>query len=55
MWKRLDQHGALKAWHDRGLIFVRFANGHELSFPTKGNPRLEGAEEVDLGRIADEL
>lgn len=42
---------ALKAWHDRGLIFVRFASGHEVSFPTTGNPRLETAKEVDLARI----
>ena len=42
---------ALKAWHDRGLIFVRFASGHEVSFPIKGNPRLETATQADLGRI----
>ena len=42
---------ALKAWHDRGLIFVRFASGHEISFPIKGNPRLETATQADLGRI----
>ena len=42
---------ALKAWHDRGLIFVRFASGHEVSFPIKGNPRLETAAPADLGRI----
>ncbi len=51
MWKRLDQHGALKAWHDLGRIFIRFASGREVSFLTKGNPRLEAAEEDDLGRI----
>ena len=42
---------ALKAWHDRGIIFVRLGSGHEVSFPIKGNPRLESAEEADLGRI----
>ena len=42
---------ALKAWHERGIIFVRFASGHEVSFSIKGNPRLESAEEADLGRI----
>ena len=42
---------ATKAWHDGGLIFVRFASGHEVSFPTEGNPRLEAAGEADLGRI----
>jgi hypothetical protein len=42
---------ALKAWHERGMIFVRFASGHEVSFPTKGNPRLESAAEEDVGRI----
>jgi hypothetical protein len=42
---------ALKAWHERGMIFVRFASGHEVSFPIKGNPRLESATEEDVGRI----
>ncbi|MSR26552.1 MAG: DUF2442 domain-containing protein [Planctomycetaceae bacterium] len=42
---------ALKAWHDGGIIFVRFASGHEVRFPIKGNPRLESAEEADLGCI----
>ena len=26
-------------------------SGHEASFPINGNPRLESAEEADLGRI----
>lgn len=42
---------ALEAWHDSGMIFVRFASGHRLGFPIKGNPRLESAGEADLGRI----
>jgi hypothetical protein len=42
---------ALRAWHEGGTIFIRFASGHELSFPTKGNPRLESATEEDVGRI----
>jgi len=42
---------ALKAWHQGGMIVVRFASGHEVSFPIKGNPRLESAAEEDLGRI----
>ena len=42
---------ALNAWHERGMIFVRFASGHEVSFPTKGNPRLESAAEEDVGCI----
>lgn len=42
---------ALKAWHEGGMIFIRFASGHEVSFPTKGNPRLESAAEEDVGRI----
>ena len=42
---------ALKAWHREGMIFVRFASGHEVSFPTKGNPRLESAAEEDVDRI----
>ncbi|MEI8369160.1 MAG: hypothetical protein WCJ31_12065 [Planctomycetia bacterium] len=42
---------ALKAWHDGGIIVVTFASGHEVRFPIKGNPRLESAEEADLGCI----
>ena len=42
---------ALKAWHERGMIYIRFASGHEVIFPTKGNPRLESAAEGDVGRI----
>ena len=42
---------ALRAWHDRVIIFVRLVSGHEASFPTNGNPRPESAEEADLGRI----
>jgi hypothetical protein len=42
---------ALEAWHQGGMIFVRFASGHEMSFPIKGNPRLEAAAEEDVGRI----
>jgi hypothetical protein len=42
---------ALRAWHQGGRIFISFASGHEVSFPTKGNPRLESAAEEDLGRI----
>ena len=42
---------ALEAWHQGGMIFVRFASGHEVRFPTKGNPRLESAAEDDVGRI----
>lgn len=42
---------ALKAWHEGGTIFVRFASGYEVSFPTQGNPRLESAAEEDVGRI----
>jgi hypothetical protein len=30
---------ALKAWHERGIIFVRFASGHEVSFSIKATPR----------------
>ena len=33
------------------MIFVRFASGREVSFPTKGNPRLESAAEEDVGLI----
>jgi hypothetical protein len=41
----------LKAWHQEGLIFIRFASGYEVSFPIKGNLRLESAAEEDVGRI----
>lgn len=42
---------ALQAWHECGMIFIRFASGHEVSFPTEGNPRLESAAAEDVGRI----
>ena len=42
---------ALKAWHERGMIYIKFASGHEVSFPTKGNPRLESAAEDYVGKI----
>jgi len=42
---------ALRAWHQGGTIFIGFASGHQVSFPTKGNPRLESAAEEDVGRI----
>lgn len=42
---------ALKAWHEQGMSFIRFASGQEVSFPTKGNPRLESSAEEDVGRI----
>jgi len=42
---------ALTAWHDRGMIVIRFASGHEVSFQTKGNPRLKAASETDVGHI----
>jgi hypothetical protein len=42
---------ALRAWHQEGLISIRFASGHEVSFPITGNLRLESAAEEDVGRI----
>ena len=42
---------ALQALHERGMIFVRFASGHEVSFPIKGNHRLESAAKDDVCRI----
>ena len=33
------------------MIYIKFASGHEVSFPTKGNPRLESAAEDDVCRI----
>ena len=50
-WPAASADRALRAWHDRGIVFVRFVSGHELSFPINGNPRLESAEEADLSRI----
>jgi hypothetical protein len=44
-------NSSLRAWHEGGTIFIRFASGHVVSFPTKGNPRLESATEEDVGRI----
>ncbi|NCX99021.1 MAG: DUF2442 domain-containing protein [Planctomycetia bacterium] len=44
-------NSSLRAWHEGGTIFIRFASGHDVSFPTKGNPRLESATEEDVGRI----
>ena len=42
---------AVSATCEDGMIRVRFKSGHELSFPTEGNPRLEGASDVDLNTI----
>ena len=42
---------ATHAWHRDGLVFVRFSSGHEVSFPVKGNPRLEHAAARDLDTI----
>ena len=50
-WPSTLADRALKAWHERGMIYIRFAGGHEVSFPTKGNPRLESAAEDDVGQI----
>ena len=44
-------NSSLRAWHEGGTIFIRFASGHEVSFPIKGNPRLELAAEKDVSRI----
>jgi hypothetical protein len=42
---------ATHAWHRDGAVFVRFSSGHEVSFPVKGNPRLEHAAARDLDTI----
>lgn len=42
---------ATHAWHRDGRIYVRFASGHELSFPVQENPRLNQASEKDLDTI----
>lgn len=50
-WAEHIADRALKAWHERGMIFARFASGREVSFPTKGNPGLESAAEEDVGHV----
>lgn len=42
---------AVFASHERGRVCVRFKSGHSLSFPIKGNPRLEHASSSDLNAI----
>ena len=40
-----------KAFHREGRIHVSMASGLDLSFPTEGNPRLEGKPEQSLSNI----
>ena len=42
---------AVSAKHQNGIIRIQFKSGHELSFPTAGNPRLDGASDADLNMI----
>lgn len=42
---------AISTHYASGLITVHFRSGHELSFPIKGNPRLENAGADDLNQI----
>lgn len=39
---------AVAAACKNGSVTVRFRSGHELSFPIKGNPRLERGSEEEL-------
>ena len=41
----------IRAWYERGRIHVEMESGLELAFPVRGNPRLEGRSEQELGRI----
>jgi hypothetical protein len=41
----------LKAWHQAGRIHVEMESGLEVAFPIRGNPRLEGKPDDQLGRI----
>ena len=41
----------VRAWHHRGRIHVEMESGLELAFPVRGNPRLEGRSENELGNI----
>jgi hypothetical protein len=40
-----------KAWHKSGRIHIELDDGRELSFPVKGNRRLEGATHKALNNI----
>jgi hypothetical protein len=42
---------AISACYRDGHVKVRFKSGHELTFPIRGNPRLENASESDLNEI----
>jgi hypothetical protein len=33
-WPAASADRALRAWHDQGIVFVRFVSGHELSRST---------------------
>jgi hypothetical protein len=39
------------ARHQHGKIYVTMESGLEISFPVRGNPRLEGKAHVHLDRI----
>lgn len=41
----------VRAWHDTGRIHVEMESGLELSFPVRGNLRLEGKPADELARI----
>jgi hypothetical protein len=45
----LDQ--PIAARHEAGCIHIEMSGGESLSFPIKGNPRLERASEADLDQI----
>lgn len=42
---------AISAKHVSGEISVHFKSGHKLSFPIKGNPRLENGNDTELNEI----
>ncbi len=41
----------VSAVHKNGLILIGFRSGHELTFPIKGNSRLEKGSEAELNAI----
>jgi hypothetical protein len=43
--------GALRAWHQDGIIHVSLADGRDIRFPVRENPRLSAATHEALNQI----
>ena len=41
----------VRAWHKAGIIHIELDDGREITFPAKGNSRLEGASHRALNNI----